>query len=128
MIQKARSFIFSTAPIPALAHALKESINIAIAETERRERLLHLSGYLRDQLNEAGIDVPLDNSQIIPVMIGENEQAVELARKMQFEGFDVRAIRPPTVPEGTARLRVSLNANLTEEILRRFVDQLVLVK
>lgn len=124
LIQKARAFIFSTAPIPALAYAISESIMIAIKERERAHKLLRLSRYFRDLLNDSGITVPLDNSQIVPIMIGENKKAVSLADDLQSKGFDVRAIRPPTVPVGTARLRVSLNSNLTESTLAEFVDAL----
>ncbi len=121
LIQKARSFIFSTANVPAVANALKVAIEIAESETERREKLLGLSKYLRDKLNENGVSVPSDNSQIIPVLIGESEKAVKIAENLQAKGFDVRAIRPPTVPENTARLRVSVNLHLTEAILYDFV-------
>ncbi|MET0752103.1 MAG: 8-amino-7-oxononanoate synthase [Pyrinomonadaceae bacterium] len=121
LIQKARSFIFSTAPVPSVADALKTAIEIAENEPERRERLLFLSRFLREKLNENGIFVPMDNSQIIPILIGESSKAVRVAENLQSKGFDVRAIRPPTVPEKTARLRVSLNSGLTGEILEDFV-------
>lgn len=124
LIQKARSFIFSTANVPAVADALKAAIEIAENEFERRERLLHLSRFLREKLNENGIFVPADNSQIVPVIVGESEKAVKIAGNLQAKNFDVRAIRPPTVPENTSRLRVSLNTNLTEEILESFVSAL----
>ncbi len=124
MINKCRSFIFSTAPIPAVADALIESISIVEFEAERRERLLQLSRFFRDLLNENGIEVPLDNSQIIPIMIGDSDKAVRIANALQSDGFDVRAIRPPTVAEGTSRLRISLNAGLTEKTLRDFVRKL----
>jgi 8-amino-7-oxononanoate synthase len=124
LIQKARSFIFSTAPVPAIADALKTAIEIAENEPERREKLLHLSKYLREALNENGISVPSDNSQLIPVVIGISEKAVKIAGALQAKGFDVRAIRPPTVPENTSRLRVSLNTNLTGKILEDFVSAL----
>jgi 8-amino-7-oxononanoate synthase len=124
LINRARSFIFSTAPPPAVADALKASIEIARAESERREKLLNLSKFLRDLLNENGFEVSRENSQIIPVVIGDSRKALRIAEKLQAKNFDVRAIRPPTVPENTARLRVSLNAGLTEEILREFVDNL----
>ena len=121
LIQKARSFIFSTAPVPAVADALKTAIEIAEKEPERREKLLYLSRVLREKLNENGIFVPMDNSQIIPIIVGDSEKAVEIAGNLQAKGFDVRAIRPPTVPENTSRLRVSLNAGLTEKLLEDFV-------
>ena len=124
LIQKARPFIFSTAPIPAVAHALYESIKITGAERERAENLLSLSMYVRKLFNDSGIPVPMDNSQIVPIMIGDNEKAVSIAETLRAKGFDIRAIRPPTVPAGTARLRVSLNCNLTESILTEFVGEL----
>ena len=124
LINKARSFIFSTAPPPAVADALQASIEIVRAEKERREKLLNLSKFLRNLLNENGIEVSPENSQIVPVIIGESKKALLIAENLQAKGFDVRAIRPPTVPENTARLRVSLNVGLTEEILREFVDNL----
>ncbi|HEY0426828.1 MAG TPA: 8-amino-7-oxononanoate synthase [Pyrinomonadaceae bacterium] len=124
LIQKARAFIFSTAPVPAIANALIAAIEIAAHHTERRDNLLRLSKFLREKLNENGIEVSPDNSQIIPIIIGESEKAVRIAGNLQAKNFDVRAIRPPTVPENTSRLRVSLNANLTEKILEDFVAAL----
>ncbi len=124
LINRARSFIFSTAPPPALACALITSIEIARAEKERREKLLNSAQFFRDLLNENGIKVSRENSQIVPVAIGESRKAVEVAGNLWARGFDVRAVRPPTVPENTARLRVSLNVCLTEEMLRRFAENL----
>ena len=125
--QRARPFIFSTAAPPAVAAALDASLDVIAAEPERRERVHFLSRYLRDRLTDAGVPVPFDDSPIIPVIIGENERAVAIAAELQSAGFDVRAIRPPTVPPGTARLRVSVNAGLSEEILDRFVEKLCAV-
>ena len=124
LINKCRSFIFSTAPVPAVADALEVAIEIVEKEKSRRENLLYLSRKLRYLLNENEIKVPLDNSQIIPILIGDSEKAVKIAENLQIKGFDVRAIRPPTVAEGTSRLRVSLNAGLTEEILKDFINEL----
>lgn len=127
LINKCRSFIFSTAPIPAAADALEVSLEIVEREKFRRENLLYLSRYLRFLLNEKGISVPVDNSHIIPVMIGDSRRALEVAEGLQTAGFDVRAIRPPTVPAGTARLRLSLNTGLDEDILRNFTETLKLL-
>jgi len=118
LIQRARTFIFSTAPPPAIAAALAASLEVIASEPERRERLLARARYLRGRLELAG------DSPIIPVIIGENERAVAVARELQAAGFDVRAIRPPTVPAGTARLRVAVNQGLSEEVLDRFVSVL----
>jgi 8-amino-7-oxononanoate synthase len=90
-------------------------MDVIAAEPERRTRLLALAAYLRERLAVVG------SSQIIPVIMGTNERAVEAAAELQRNGFDVRAIRPPSVPPGTARLRISVNANLSEDVLDRFV-------
>ncbi len=124
LIQKARSFIFSTAPPPAIADALSASIKIVREEKQRREKLLNSSEFLRELLNENGIKVSLENSQIVPIVIGDSKKAVKIAAALQAKGFDIRAIRPPTIPANTARLRVSLNVGLTETILREFVGEL----
>ena len=118
LIQRARPFIFSTAPPPAIAAALEASLEVVDTEPERRERLLARARYLRERLGLAG------DSPIIPIIIGENERAVAVALELQAAGFDVRAIRPPTVPVGTARLRVTVNQGLSEEVLDRFVTAL----
>jgi 8-amino-7-oxononanoate synthase len=114
LIQRARPFIFSTAPPPAVAAAIEAALDLIAAEPERRSRLLARAAYLRERLGVPG------TSQIIPVILGSNERAVEVAGELQREGFDVRAIRPPTVPPGTARLRISVNSNLSEDVLDRF--------
>jgi 8-amino-7-oxononanoate synthase len=80
--------------------------------------------YLRQALATAGIEVPVGISQIIPIVIGENERALAIAARLQARGFDARAIRPPSVPAGSARLRVSVNAGLDEAALDRFVATL----
>lgn len=122
--QRARPFLFSTAAPPAVAAAIDASLDLIAAEPERRVRVRRLARYLRERLGEAGIRVPEDDSPIIPVLVGENEKAVRLAAALQHSGFDVRAIRPPTVPPGTARLRISVNVGLSEEILDGFVEKL----
>ena len=122
--QRARPFIFSTAAPPAIAAALDASLDVIAAEPERRERVRFLSRYLRDRLREAGIPVPAGDSPIVPVILGENRRAAAVAAALQQAGFDVRAIRPPTVPQGSARLRISVNVGLSEEILDRFVEHL----
>ena len=124
LIQKSRPFIFSTAATPAVAVALSASIEIVRAEKQRREKLLNLSNFFRRLLIVNGFAVAPDDSPIVPILVGESRRAVELAERLQARGFDARAVRPPTVPENTARLRVSLNVDLTEDVLRRFVNEL----
>ena len=118
LVQRARPFIFSTAPPPSIASAIEAALDLVAAEPERRELLLQRAQYVRGRLGIAG------KSQIIPVMIGANDTAVAIAEELQANGFDVRAIRPPTVPAGTARLRISVNAGLSEQTLDRFVEAL----
>jgi 8-amino-7-oxononanoate synthase len=116
LVQRARPFIFSTAAPPAIAAAIDAALDLVESEPERRVRVLELAAFLRGRLGlEAG-------SQIVPVILGENERAMAVAEELQREGFDVRAIRPPTVAEGTARVRVSVNAAVTEEELGRFAE------
>ncbi len=122
--QRARPFMFSTAPPPAFTEALMVSLGIITSEPERRKRLFDRVTFVREQLHQINISTPSDESQIIPILVGKNSQAVSLASKMQKDGFDVRAIRPPSVPEGEALLRVSVNSDLSEENLRRFVETL----
>ncbi|MBC7797520.1 MAG: 8-amino-7-oxononanoate synthase [Pyrinomonadaceae bacterium] len=124
LINKCRSFIFSTAPMPAAAAALKVAIEIVENERDKRENLLNSSRFFRHLLAENSIDVTFDDSQIIPIVIGDSGKTLKIAQMMQSQGFDVRAIRPPTVPVGTSRLRVSLNVGLTREILTDFVVKL----
>ena len=124
LIQRARPFIFSTAPPPPLAAALEASLAIVAGEPERRERLMHLARGARAQLSEAGIAEPPGSSQIIPVILGDNDRALVVAQALRAQGFDVRAIRPPSVAPGTARLRISVNVGLDEATISRFVAAL----
>ncbi len=120
LIQRARPFIFSTAPPPPVAAALEASLDVIRDEPERRLRLLENTWRLRRLLDDSGLNIPVSNSQIIPVILGNNQRASQAAEELQREGFDVRALRPPTVPAGTARLRVTVNAGLDESTLIRF--------
>ena len=120
LVQRARPFVFSTAPPPALADALDASLTVVATEPGRRERLATRVRLVRDRLSRAGLAISAAESQIIPILIGDNDRAVAAARALQADGFDVRAIRPPTVPPGTARLRVSVNAGLSDDAIERF--------
>lgn len=125
LVQRARPFVFSTAAPPAMAHALMASLDVIRDEPERRARLQTRAADLRARLRASGIDVAAGTSQIIPIQIGANDAAVAVASALQAEGFDVRAIRPPTVAVGTSRLRVSVNVGLETPAIDRFVRLLV---
>ncbi len=122
--QRARPFVFSTAPPPALAAALAAALDVLAEEPERRETLHARVRFLHARLARAGLASAADMSPILPIVVGANEAAVALAAGLQRRGFDVRAIRPPAVPDGTARLRVTVNARLSEDDLERFVAAL----
>lgn len=124
LVQQARPFVFSTAPPPAVAAALEASLIVITAEPERRRILTARAAFLRKLLADAGAPVAPGSSQIIPLIVGDNDRAVAVAAALQAEGFDVRAIRPPSVPPGTARLRISVNVNLSEAVLRGFASAL----
>ena len=114
LINRARSFIYSTAPLPVLAPALAASIDILRSEPQRRDRPLHLANRLREALKDGGVETGGD-SAIVPLVLGSSRRAVEIAGALEGRGYDVRAIRPPTVPEGTARLRLVTGAHLLDE-------------
>lgn len=124
LIQRARPFIFSTAPPPAVTAAIDASLTLIETEPWRRNTLLERAALLRRRLREAGIAVPDGISQIIPVVLGDNDRAVRVAQLLVGQGFDARAIRPPTVPPGTARLRLSVHSDLSEATLEAFVTAL----
>ncbi len=115
LIQAARPFVFSTAPPPAMAEAIDEAMDLVAQEPGLRRRVRSLAWNLRERLG-----IPPDDSPILPIVLGGNETAVEAAARLQSAGYDVRAIRPPTVPAGTARLRISLNAGLSAGEIDRF--------
>ncbi len=115
LVNRARSFIFTTGLPPAAAAAAGASIGIIRREPERARSLLTRSRALGLRLRAAGLEVSHVDSQILPVVIGKADDAVAVARKLLDRGIYVAAIRPPTVPEGTSRLRVSLMATHTEE-------------
>jgi 8-amino-7-oxononanoate synthase len=113
MLNRCRPFIYATAPSPLMAVAALEALDILEEEPERRHRLAHLISVAGRAALASGA-VPT-GSQILPVIVGDDRAAVALAARLQRRGFDVRAVRPPTVPEGTARLRVSITLNVDEQ-------------
>nr|WP_316654193.1 8-amino-7-oxononanoate synthase [uncultured Gellertiella sp.] len=114
LVNRARPFIYSTAPSPLMAATVRESLRIVDDEPQRRAELSDLVRFAGDSLKQRlGLDP--GPSQIIPVPIGDNARSVAIAGALRQAGFDIRAIRPPTVPEGTARLRLSVTLNVTRD-------------
>jgi 8-amino-7-oxononanoate synthase len=108
LINTARSFIFSTGLSPACAGAALAALNVIESSHELGKNLLSQAHYLRTQLRDQGIEVPTYNSQIIPIIIGDNSLTVDAMNSLINESILLSAIRPPTVPKGTARLRMSV--------------------
>ena len=127
LINKSRPFIYSTAPPPINAVAVSTALDLIDAEPERREQLHELIALANHQM-ESKFEMKGSGSQIIPFIVGADSHAIRVAEAMQNAGFDVRAIRPPTVPEGTARLRISITLNIEKSDILRFFDTLYEVK
>lgn len=121
LVNRARPFIFATAPSPLVAAITRTAIEISRTDPERRERLAHLVQFAGDELRRRCNLAP-SGSQIMPVIIGADRAAVAVAASLQRRGFDIRAIRPPTVPEGTARLRIALTLNVNEAIVTELFE------
>ena len=124
LVNHARSFVYSTAPIPALAAGLQAAARKRRSDGAPAEALLKRARWFRGQLKERGFDILRSESHIIPIVLGDNERALQIASALQADGFDVRAVRPPTVPEGSARLRITLRASLDTTTLERFLKRL----
>ncbi len=123
LVNRCRPFIYSTAPPPIIATAVKASLALLMSEPERRQKL-HQLIETADRELERLFGVNGSGSQIIPFVIGDESLTQLVAREMQDAGFDVRAIRPPTVPAGTSRLRISITLNVTEHDIGRMLEAL----
>jgi 8-amino-7-oxononanoate synthase len=110
LLQNARSYIYTTASPPALSVALLSSLKILRAEDSRRKRLQQLIAQLREGLRELPWTLMQSATPIQPLVVGTNEAVLALSEALRTRGIWVPAIRPPTVPQGTARLRISLSA------------------
>ena len=119
---RARSFVYSTAPPPMLARAAIEALRLVRQADDARHALLENASELRSQLRALGFDIPSENSQILPVLIGENHRTMQLSAELLDKGVFVQGIRPPTVPEGTARLRLTPMATHRPEHIERAID------
>ncbi len=124
LVQTSRPFIFSTAPALPQVALIEAALDLAVDSA--RHRVLTLAETLRIALVEAGLPRPPGRGPIVPVQVGANGPALALAEALGARGFDVRAVRPPTVPPGTARLRISVHADHREEDLLHLADALAL--
>ncbi len=124
LVNAARPYVFSTALAPPSAAAARCAVRLVQEEPQRRIHVLALAQRLRGQLRELGFDVGPSMCQIVPVLIGDPRQAVALSGRIQQRGLLVPAIRPPSVPPGTARLRISLSAGHSEADMEQLIDAL----
>lgn len=124
LVQRARNYVFTTAMPSALAVATRASLALAQSEEWRRERLRALVARFRAGLAAAGYRPSESTSPIQPLVVGEPARALGLSRGLEERGFLVGAIRPPTVPEGTSRLRVTLSAAHEEDDVDRLLEAL----
>ena len=120
-INKARPFVFTTAPPPAVCAALTAAIKVIQTEPQLAESTLENAQTLRRLLAQAGVSSG-GESAIVPVVIGEESLAMQVAAKVREKGFDVRAVRPPAVPTGTSRLRIVCHSNHTSRQLEGLAD------
>ncbi|MEZ5707838.1 MAG: 8-amino-7-oxononanoate synthase [Blastomonas sp.] len=123
MVNRARGFIFSTAPSPLMAALVQDVIAMLANDASYRDGFERLVAHGEARLGHF-CPASARGSQIFPVMIGDNGRAMQLAAALQEQGFDVRGIRPPTVPQGTARLRISLSLNVDSIAIDALADTL----
>jgi 8-amino-7-oxononanoate synthase len=115
IVNRGRAFIYSTAPSPLMAAVVRAALKISACAQQERAQLRSLVRHAEERMR--GLGLPVSGSQIQPVILGEDRRAVAVAEALQAKGHDIRAIRPPTVPEGTARLRIALTLHVTPQDL-----------
>ena len=123
-IQKARTYIYTTALPPAIAEATRTSLSLAREETWRREKLQSLIARFRKYCTESGVPIAFSTTPIQPIILGSSATVVSASIALENKGILVSAIRPPTVPKNEARLRVTFSATHTEEHIDRLVEAL----
>ncbi len=128
LIQKARTYIYTTASPPAVAEATRASLNIIISQPQLRQQLNDNIRYFRNCCNELNVKLADSQTAIQPVMIGDAQAAVNISELLLEKGILITAIRPPTVPEGTARLRITLSATHKHTHIDKLVSALNAIK
>jgi 8-amino-7-oxononanoate synthase len=124
LIQTARTFIYTTAQPPAIAAATLKSLELVQTESWRREHLRELIQQFRHGAAQLGLPLMASDTAIQPILVGSSEKALAISRQLEERGLLVTAIRPPTVPDGTARLRVTLSAAHTASDVEQLLTAL----
>ena len=125
LVNCARPYVFSTAPVEAIAAAALEALRIVEQEPERRQTLLQRADHLRERLWRDGWWLGATQSQIVPIVVGDPVEALRMSAGLRQQGFFVPAIRPPTVPEGESLLRISVTYQHDEVLLERLANALL---
>ncbi len=125
MINKARALIYTTALPPPVVAGASAALHILEQQPDRGRTLLQRAAQIRDRLQQAGLNTLHSASQIIPVLVGDNEKALDLSRRLLDRGMLVVAMRPPTVPPGMGRLRLSLTLAHSDKDIQQAADILV---
>ncbi len=125
LYNRSRSLIYSTALAPPLLGAIEAALEVVVQEPERRRYLEEESEKFRRGLSQAGLDTLGSETQIIPVLVGENARTLEFAARLRQQGLMAVALRPPTVPPGKARVRFSLSAAHSREDLARALKTII---
>lgn len=125
LISKARPFIYTTALPPSIAAASIAAIDIIEAEPQRRARLWENTAFFKDGLAKAGCDTLGSETQIIPILIGDARETMEMSRQLLAKGIFIQGIRPPTVPAGACRLRAALSSEHTRVDLETALSAII---
>jgi 8-amino-7-oxononanoate synthase len=124
LVQQARPYIYSTALAPALAVAAKKGLQLIQTESWRQENLFAMIKRFRQGASQAGLKIENSNSPIQPLIVGDPGQTTRLSDALLEKGFMITAIRPPTVPSGTSRLRITITASHTETDIDQLIEAL----
>jgi 7-keto-8-aminopelargonate synthetase-like enzyme len=126
-VNVSRSFIYTTAPPAAAAAAALAALEVLRQEPERRQRLWDLVRWLHGALRGAGFDIGRTQTPIVPILLGDSERTMQTSGALLERGFYVQGIRPPTVPQGQARLRLTVTSEHRREDLERLVEALTVL-
>ena len=124
LIQKARTYVYTTAIPPAVAEATRASLKLVINESWRREKLQALVAYFYQGASQLGLQLMNSPTAIQPIVIGDSLRALDASKALLAEGIYISAIRPPTVPEGSARLRITFSALHEQQHVDRLLTAL----
>lgn len=125
LINHARSFIYSTAISPGAVISMQKAVEVATRESFRRESVLKMSAYFRGKITEAGINCLQSETQIVPIVLGTLEKTRKCHALLLEKGFYTAYVRPPTVPNGTARLRINICATHKEKDIESLAEEII---